>query len=628
MPVPFLRIRSVERARFIPLHLRFILTTSMMLIVLLGTLAVVIGFLQSRTIRRQLEARGLSIAQSLAATSLENLLTYNYIALERSANQAALDPDVLSVIFHDKEGRVAGYSGRPDLQNRFLQDEVSRRVIQTQSPLIQEISLEAGKNRGVEIALPVYPPDVGSPWGFVRVRLSLEPMVRQITQIQWIILIVGALALAFGTLLSILSARRITRPLGNLVAATREAARGNLDLNLKVRTGDEVEVLASNFDVMIKEIIAHRKLLETQLIEIQRLQEYLTKLLTTMSDGLVTVDRQGRINTMNPAAATLLGLHEIAPGGENNPHLSLEAFPELQETIARIDKNPEDHLPRQIQINVDGENHTLLISASILRDTSDRAEEIILNLHDISDLKKLEASVRQAERLAALGTLAAGMAHEIRNPLSSIKTFVQLLPRKVAKVGFLEKFQRTVPRELNRINDLVEDLLDLARTPKFQFRNTSVPSLLKQTVETLDQEMQMVPIRCRLDIAGDLPTIEADADQLAKAFANLTRNAVQSMPGGGKLDIMASISEPPSTQSARALDSSQEIIIVFQDNGSGILSDDMKNIFNPFFTTKDKGTGLGLAITHKVISEHGGRIEVQSRSDRGSRFIVYLPVHH
>ena len=626
MPRLFREKRSLDHSRFIPLHFRFILTTSLMLIILLGTLAVAIGVLQRRTIRRQLEARGLSIAQNLAATSVEHLLTYNYIALERFANQAASDPAILSVIFHDKEGRVAGYSGRPDLQNRFLEDEVSRRAVRTRAALVQPVSLEGGEDRGVEIAVPVYPPNVSSPWGTVRVRLSLEAMVRQIAQIQYIIAIAGVLALALGTLLSILSARRITRPLGNLVAATREAARGNLDLDVKVLTGDEVEVLASNFDVMIKEIIGHRKELEIQLIEIQRLQQYLAKLLATMSDGLLTVDMQGRIHTINPAAANLLGLEEIAPGSENPPLQSLEADSKLKQYLAGIRENPGEQGAREIEIDAGGTIRNLLISASILPNAGGRPEEIILNVHDISELKKLEASMRQAERLAALGTLAAGMAHEIRNPLSAIKTFVQLLPRKVAKEGFLEKFQRTVPRELDRINNLVEDLLDLARIPKYTFRKMSVQTLLQQTVDALEQELEMGQISCSMEVDSGLPTVEVDADQLAKAFTNLTRNAIQSMPDGGQLDILASAHGPPSNLAGRQIASPAEVHIVFQDSGSGISPDDLKNIFNPFFTTKDKGTGLGLAITHKVISEHGGQIEVESRAGRGSRFIIRLPV--
>ena len=616
----------MERKRFIPLHFRFILTTSLMLIVLLGALAIVIGVLQSRTIRRQLETRGMSIAQSLAATSVENLLTYNYIALERIANQAAMDPDILSVIIHDKEGRVAGYSGRPELQNRLLQDEFSRKAIRARTPVIQSITLDTDDQKGLEISVPVYPSGISTPWGTVRVRLSLDAMVRQIAQIQWIIVIIGALALVLGTLLSILSARRITRPLGNLVTATRSASLGNLNLDVRVRTGDEVEVLASNFDVMIKEIIAHRKELETRLNELQRLQEYLAKLLATMSDGLITVDIDGRIRTINPAAADLLGLPEITPGIEEPPFHSLQSYPPLQDIATSIRSHTAIGSAREIQIDADNGSRTLLVSASILPDVGGRSEEIILNLHDVSDLKELEASVRQAERLAALGTLAAGMAHEIRNPLSSIKTFVQLLPLKVAKEGFLEKFQRTVPRELNRINDLVEDLLDLARVPKYKFGKTSVPALLRQTVETMDEELKMGSITCQLDIAADFPLIKADADQLAKAFVNLTRNAIQSMPEGGQLSITASTAELPTSNDGHEMSSPKKVVISFEDSGSGIAPDDLKNIFNPFFTTRDKGTGLGLAITHKVISEHAGLIEVDSRQNNGSRFTVHLPM--
>jgi two-component system sensor histidine kinase AtoS len=172
----------------------------------------------------------------------------------------------------------------------------------------------------------------------------------------------------------------------------------------------------------------------------------------------------------------------------------------------------------------------------------------------------------------------------------------------------------------------VEDLLDLARVPKFTFRKTSVPALLRQTVETLDEELKMGSITCQLDIAADFPLIKADSDQLAKAFVNLTRNAIQSMPDGGQLSITASTAELPASNDDLKMDSPKEVVIAFEDSGSGIAPDDLKNIFNPFFTTRDKGTGLGLAITHKVISEHAGHIEVDSRQNNGSRFTVHLPM--
>jgi two-component system sensor histidine kinase AtoS len=597
-----------------------------MLVFLLSTLALVIDFLQSRTIRRQLEGRGLAIAQSLAATSISDLLTYNYVALERTANRAAQDPDIVSVIFHDKEGKVAGFSGRPDLQNTFLDDDISRNILTSQQPIIQPVSLQADNQSGLDIAVPVYPPGTDERWGTVRVRLSLAAMYLQIGQIKWVILIVGFIALVFGTLVSTWTARRITKPLDNLVHVTQEAARGNLSQEIRVRTGDEVQVLASNFDVMIREIIAHREQLEKRLLEIKRLQRYTEKLLTTMNDGLLTLDMSGKISTMNPAAGLLLDISGDRPVKGRDASNALIKYPTLNGYLQRVLEHPGDRNPREIQLPGENDDRSILISSSILRDRKDRPQEIILNLHDITTLKKLEASMRQAERLAALGTLAAGMAHEIRNPLSSIKTFVQLLPKKREKPVFLEKFQRTVPRELNRINALVEDLLDLSRVPKYVYQSTHLKTLLEQALDATDAQLQAANIQCRCAITDDMPPVRADANQLVRAFHNLIRNAIQAMPQGGMLRIKASFHRGDPSQVESGTAGVDRVTVVFEDTGPGISAAELENIFNPFFTTKDKGTGLGLAITHKVITEHGGQIEVESTLGEGSRFVVHLPV--
>ena len=381
---------------------------------------------------------------------------------------------------------------------------------------------------------------------------------------------IGLLALAFGTLVSVWTARRITKPLDNLVHVTQEAARGNLSQEIRVRTGDEVQVLASNFDVMIREIIAHRQQLEKQLLEIKRLQRYTEKLLTTMSDGLLTLDMSGKISTMNPAAGLLLDISGDRPVKGHEASNTFINYPTLNGYLQQVLEHPADRNPREIQLPGENDGRSILISSSILRDRKDRPQEIILNLHDITTLKKLEASMRQAERLAALGTLAAGMAHEIRNPLSSIKTFVQLLPRKIEKPGFLEKFQRTVPRELNRINALVEDLLDLARVPKYVFQNTNLKTLLEQALDATDAQLQAGHIQCRCVIADNMPPVRADANQLVRAFHNLIRNAVQAMPQGGKLHIRASLHKGDPSQAEPGTAGVDRVTAVFKDTGPGI----------------------------------------------------------
>jgi len=304
----------------------------------------------------------------------------------------------------------------------------------------------------------------------------------------------------------------------------------------------------------------------------------------------------------------------------------LDTTPELLRYIDEMLRNPRARSQQEIHINGGEDQQVILAGSSQLTDTEGNLLEVIVNLHDVTELKKLESRVRQTERLAALGTLAAGMAHEIRNPLSAIKTFVQLLPRKLEKPGFLEKFQRTVPRELDRINRLIEDLLQLAKEPKYHFDSVDVGFLVKQCIELFEETLKNSQVRCRTELLSDRSLLVwADTDQLTKAFYNLFQNAVQAMPNGGELAIEASWQEVIPFESQISPNQRGWIRTCFRDTGMGISADNIKSIFNPFFTTKDTGTGLGLAITHKVISEHGGHLEVSSRFGEGSCFMVYLP---
>lgn len=625
-PIPSRMPGDKHSLPYIPLRVRFIVISSILLILLVGTLAYLVELLQSRAVRDQLEKRAISIAESLAATSRGALLTYNYIALEQYANQAATGPDIVYVAVHDKEGRVAGFSGRGDLQGEVLEDAVARKAVSSPRRVVQYVSLDEMRGEALEVSAPVLVPNEDTRWGTVRVALSLKSMLTQIRHTQLIIAGIGVVALLLGILFSFLAARRITRPLGALVQATVDAARGNLSQEIQVHTRDEVEVLADNFSTMIREILAQREQLEKQLMEIMHLQRYTEKLLDTMNDGLLSVGVDGRLAAINPAAGRILGVGDGLERGRPIVE-QLRGIPPLMDYIEEMLRNPGS-LKRQRQIHIDLEEDTqvLLANSSLLTDPHGTPVEVITNLHDITDIKKLEARMRRSERLAALGTLAAGMAHEIRNPLSAIKTLVQLLPRKIDKPGFLEKFQRTVPRELDRINRLIEDLLELSRSQRYHFSLVDVRGLLHQTLELFDEELKSLGIEEETWVAPEVPPVRADSDQLVKAFHNLIRNAMQAMPAGGELRVEASVC----TSDIHGADVSPSamdgwLTVSFRDTGQGISEEALKTIFNPFFTTKDTGTGLGLAITHKVIAEHGGHIDVKSREGEGSCFTVFLP---
>ncbi|MCP3900984.1 MAG: cell wall metabolism sensor histidine kinase WalK, partial [Desulfobacteraceae bacterium] len=211
-----------------------------MLLLLLVALALILVMLQTRTIRGRIEKQGLAIAKNLAAISVDSLVTYNYVALEKLANQAVNNPDILYVIIHDKEGRVAGYSKRPDLQNKILTDNHSINVTKVIEPLVSIYIPEFETNKIMEIVVPVYLSDSPERWGIVRVRLSLELMYQQIRQTYLSIFILGSIALTIGILISDWAAQRVTKPLDTLVKASIEVAKGNLEQNIAINTNDEV----------------------------------------------------------------------------------------------------------------------------------------------------------------------------------------------------------------------------------------------------------------------------------------------------------------------------------------------------------------------------------------------------
>ena len=258
----------------------------------------------------------------------------------------------------------------------------------------------------------------------------------------------------------------------------------------------------------------------------------------------------------------------------------------------------------------------LTASTSLLTDGEGKKIGALVVFQDITEIKALEEKLRQADRLAALGTLSAGLAHEIKNPLSAIKTFVQLLPKKVENPSFMEKFNITVPREIDRINHLVEDLLELTRRRTRPLVNLDVNHLILQVIDLHGEEMEKKQIRFEDHLDRTLPPIRGDSETLYRAFSNLVINAIQAMPNGGVLRI----------SSAMEGSKRPELNITFKDTGIGMDEETLKNLFNPFFTTKDKGVGLGMALTHKIIEDHQGTIEVMSEEGIGTTFVVEIPV--
>jgi two-component system sensor histidine kinase AtoS len=542
------------------------------------------------------------------------MLTYNYIALEQNAERVALEEDIVYIIIHDKENKVAAYSQHDEKQGMTLTDEVSHKALMANKPFIQSVMNEEKNARILDISIPVYIKESPEKWGTIRIGLSLERMKGQILQTRLNLLFLGLLAIFFGTLGSIIFARRVTQPISKLVEGTLTAAKGDLEPVIDVRTGDEIEELARNFNHMIQQIHLDRDELENRLREITSLKAYNDNVLTSMTNGLITIDLEKRIVTLNEMAERILVKKRAEIKGLLLEQACDDHRPLCQMMIETL-FHEKGIFHSELELKRGTGSLWLTVSTSLLTDGEGKKIGALAVFQDITEIKALEEKLRQADRLAALGTLSAGLAHEIKNPLSAIKTFVQLLPKKNENPSFMKKFNITVPREIDRINQLVEDLLELTRRRVRRLVNIDVNLVIAQVMDLYEEEMNRKNINIEYHLNKNLPPILGDSESLYRAFSNVVINSLQAMPNGGTL-IISSMHDHLLFM----------VKVIFKDTGIGMDKETSNNLFNPFFTTKEKGSGLGMAITHKIIEDHQGTIEVMSEEGKGTTIFIQLPV--
>ncbi len=233
----------------------------------------------------------------------------------------------------------------------------------------------------------------------------------------------------------------------------------------------------------------------------------------------------------------------------------------------------------------------------------------------VTENERLRQEITQTEKLKSIATFASGMAHEIKNPLTSIRIFCEYLPQKVHDKEFLNKFIPIVTREANRINELVHDLLDYAKPSPLDLRPNNIHKSMEDVLDALNAQIIDKKIKVIRDFNITITDLNFDNKQIKQALLNILLNAVEASPSNGNILISTQIS-----------DNKDAIIVKITDNGYGISKEDLPNIFDPFFTKKEKGTGLGLSITHGIIKEHGGKIFAESSLGQGTTFRIELPI--
>ncbi|BBO79592.1 hypothetical protein DSCO28_01580 [Desulfosarcina ovata subsp. sediminis] len=234
------------------------------------------------------------------------------------------------------------------------------------------------------------------------------------------------------------------------------------------------------------------------------------------------------------------------------------------------------------------------------------------------ELEKSRENLLQAEKMAMVGKLAAGMAHSVRNPFTSVKMRLFSLSRSLKLSGTQKEDFDVISEEIDHIDTIVQNFLEFSRPPKLKMQLVSPSTVVDTAIQLLCYRLESYNVQATVHRDKILPAIEADPDQLKEVLVNLMVNACEAMPGGGKIGIYERVLESPGAF--------RQAEIRITDNGSGIAAATAKKVFDPFFTTKEEGTGLGLSIVSRIIKEHGGHVELNSVEGRGSTFIIVLPI--
>jgi two-component system sensor histidine kinase HydH len=343
-----------------------------------------------------------------------------------------------------------------------------------------------------------------------------------------------------------------------------------------------------------------------------RIKAFSDNVVENMPIGLIALDDQRRVASYNQAAQSILGFETDTVVGYSAAQILPDLITEEIEGLTA----EGDVVEKEIDCRLtDGRLIPLALSASALYDGDRRFLGFVLLLKDLREVYALRREIHRNQRLASVGRLAAGVAHEVRNPLSSIKGFATYFKERYREKPEDQQVAGIMIQEVDRLNRVIGQLLDFARPIKVVVKAVAVPQLVADSLKLMEAQAKEKAIEIETIIAPQLQAVFLDPDRVKQVLLNLYLNALDAMEAGGRLGV-----------SADAEDRGRWIIFRVSDSGHGIPKENQSQIFDPYYTTKSTGTGLGLAIAHNIVDAHGGRIEIESAAGEGTTVTVRIPV--
>ncbi len=407
-------------------------------------------------------------------------------------------------------------------------------------------------------------------------------------------------------------AKGITVPIEKLSQATREVSKGNLSIRVEDPASDELGMLIDSFNQMISDLRESQLHIAQKTAELEYRKQYIETVLNNITTGVITLDAEGKITTINPSAREMLALGDKNPVGKSYQHVLDEAkYSEIVKNIAWGMKNRYRLVEKEIHIQSNGQVTTVALALSPLQQAEGDFSGMIVVFDDLTQLMK-------AQKIATWKEIAQRVAHEIKNPLTPIQLSAERIIKTLGKAdrgssAVIEEGAKTIIQEARTIKSLVDEFSNFARMPRVEPRPSDLRALIDQTVALFRGIFS--EIRFEISIDADLPaSLPLDLEQMKRVFINLFDNAIEAMDKKGEITVRATYEKKL-----------QQVRIDVSDSGPGISPEDRTKIFLPYFSTKKKSAGLGLAIVSQIIRDHNGSIRVENNEPKGAKFIIQLP---
>ncbi len=410
-------------------------------------------------------------------------------------------------------------------------------------------------------------------------------------------------------------AKGITIPIQQLAEGTEKVASGDLDFYIDISAKDEIGKLVNSFNKMTHDLKASKDQLEKTNIDLERRKEYIEIILKSIAAGVISIDKEGNISTINKSAERMLGIEgDRVLGRRYREVLDPEYREAAKQWVREINSTRKDTIEKQVTVTSKGQTLTLLVHITVLRGETGSFMGIVAIFDDLTQLVK-------AQRVAAWREVARRIAHEIKNPLTPIQLSAQRLRKrygdKLTEDGAVfDECTETIMKQTGELKELVNEFSNFARMPTAKPAPNNLREIINEVLLLFKQAHKDITFEHTCE--DGIPIMNLDRDQIKRVMINLFQNAVSAIEtagNGGEVVVRTGYN-----------DEFQMVTTEVTDTGCGIPEEDKSRLFEPYFSTKKSGTGLGLAIVNTIISDHHGYIRVKDNLPKGTKFIIELPV--